>query len=107
MDWVLTSRKDNGQLVAAVEHKVLDDLDQHWYWNKADGSLHNEAHPDMVLDASDGFNRLVLAKPNGNAGQQNFDYMRNDRMVSGGGYHFTINHDDWTVRTTSDFNDLK
>ena len=106
MDWVLTTRKDNGQFVAAVEHKVLDDLDQHWYWNIADGSLHNEAHPDMVLDASDGFNRLVLAKPNGNAGQQHFDYMRNDRFVSGGGFHFTINHDDWTVRTTSDWNDL-
>ena len=69
LDWVLTTRKDNGQLVAAVEHKVLDDLDQHWYWDEAAGSLHNEAHPDLVLDASDGFHRLVLAKPNAGSGQ--------------------------------------
>ena len=90
--WVLTTRDENGVQTAAVEHKVLDDPSQHWYWNIKDGSLHSEAFPDLVLDSSDGMNRVVLAKPNGNEMQKGWDYLATDRMVNGGGYPLKVNN---------------
>jgi len=101
--WVLTSRDEAGTQTAAVEHKVLDDPAQHWYWNIKDGTLHNEAFPDLVLDAADGLNRVVLSKPNGNDSQKGWDYLATDRMVSGAGLPLKVNNVDWTVQTTTDY----
>lgn len=75
-----------------------------WTWDEKTGSLKNAAHPDLVLDASDGFNDVVLAKKNdAEPLQKNFDYTVNDQFLTTNKLPLTVDQKDWTVRTTENY----
>jgi len=99
MDQVLCTRNEGGRQVLAVEHKVVDEPEQLWYWDIATGSLHNAAHPDLRVDWSDGYRGLYLAPAGASTHQGGFDYTSKDQFLAGNGNAFTINHDDYTVKT--------
>lgn len=55
-DWVLTTWKDGDKDVLGVEHKVVDDRQQQWFWNEKNGSIHNVAQPSLYVDMYAGNN---------------------------------------------------
>eukprot|EP00356_Strombidium_inclinatum_P008823 CAMPEP_0170479236 /NCGR_PEP_ID=MMETSP0208-20121228/545_1 /TAXON_ID=197538 /ORGANISM="Strombidium inclinatum, Strain S3" /LENGTH=319 /DNA_ID=CAMNT_0010751595 /DNA_START=8 /DNA_END=967 /DNA_ORIENTATION=+ len=102
LNQVLTTRTEGGKQVLAVEHKVVDEPEQMWMWDISDGSLHNQAHPEMFVDWSNGSHGLFLA-PKGGASQGGFDYSANDQFFAGNHNPLTINHEDYTVQTSGNF----
>ena len=44
---------------ALLEHKVVDEKSQQWFWNEKTGTLHNAAHPKYTLDVDKGW--LMIA----------------------------------------------
>lgn len=103
-DWVLSSKSVGGKQIVNVEHKVDSEKEQMWFWNEKTGGLHNAAHPDLLLDASNGFENVVLAKKNSTEKLQGkFDYNEGDQFLTANKLPLTVNQEDWTVRTTSDY----
>jgi len=47
---------------AMVEHKVVDDLSQQWYYDEATGSIRNGADPTFFLDNDFGWAMVAEAK---------------------------------------------
>jgi hypothetical protein len=64
-----------------------------WYFHQDTGSLHNEAHPELRVDASSADGILNLATKNGSSGQKKFDWILSNQMLTGSGYSWTIDHD--------------
>ena len=103
LDQVLCTRTEGGRQVLAVEHKVVDEPEQMWYWDIATGSLHNAAHPELFVDWSHGSDGLYLAASGASSHQGGFDYTAKDQFLAGNGLPLTINHDDYTVKTAGNF----
>ena len=100
LNQVLTTRAEGGAQVLAVEHKVVDEPEQQWFWDITSGNLHNAAHPDQVIDFSNANKGpLHLAAAKASANQGGFDYLLQDQMIAGNGLPLTLNNVDYTVGT--------
>ena len=47
-----------------LEHKVVDDESQQWFWNEKTGALHNSANPKYTLDVDNGWLMIAETKSN-------------------------------------------
>jgi hypothetical protein len=83
--------------VLGVEHKVVDEREQQWYINPADGTLYNAAHADRVVDFSDA-SALRLAAPGASGAQTGYDYTADDQVIGPKGLALTYDYDTKTVK---------
>ena len=91
-DFVLSTIEDGGKRVLNIEHKVEDEPEQMWFYDLKSGSLRNEAHKDLRVDASSKDGVIRLEKKSDSDGQKQFDFTLADQMVTGSGFSWTIDH---------------
>jgi len=97
----------------SIEHKVVFDEEQQWYWDIKTGFLSNGAHADLVVDYSEPLKGLTLQAKGASKQQGGLDFTADGLMVTPSGEvenaafpyvgrPFTLNHEDGSIRLAGD-----
>lgn len=97
----------------SIEHKVVFDEEQQWYWDEKTGQLSNGAHADLVVDWSEPLKGITLAAKGASKFQDGLDFTAEGKLVTPNaepinstyqfaGKPFTYKHEDGSIALAGD-----
>lgn len=97
----------------SIEHKVVFDEEQQWYFDEKTGQLSNGAHADLVVDWSEPLKGLTLAAKGASKFQNGLEFSPEGKLITPStdkenaafpypGRPFTFYHEDGSIRLAGD-----